>query len=175
MSGEWEPTLTYRFVDFMIGDEYVVKFRDDMKSSMYQHSSIFNNWDAGDPHLRSKANQGYEKANASNWNFYTIILSVFGVATYFIGVTNFDLYISIFSLMLGIFSSLHKITVDMLLYRPPFAARKKFLKFKAAWNDGVLTSWKAVLILLIAFSMRYFPEAYRIGVATIEQHIKSEL
>jgi len=173
MSEEFNPNLTYRLVDYVVGEEHLAKFRDDMKTALYRHSSLFNGWNVTEQELRAKAKRGFEKAQSSNWDLYTMILSVIGLLISFFGVSGFEVSLGVISVLIGIYGLLHKITVDVLLYWPPFTGRIQFLKFKAVWNDAVLTTWKAPGMLLIALGMRVHYPAYKIGLAMIEEYIRS--
>ncbi|WP_435065939.1 hypothetical protein [Halobaculum sp. EA56] len=158
-------------MDYIVGEEHLAKFRDDMKSAIYRHSSLFNSWDISEPDLRSKAKDGFERAHSSNWNVYTMMLSLIGIIFSLLGFGGYSLFLTVISVLIGVYAFLHKVTVDLLLYWPPFRGRIQFLKFKAVWNDAVMTTWKAPAILLIGLAMRVHYDAYKIGLAMIEEHI----
>lgn len=156
------------FIDWVIGEEHIIRFREDLKWLIYENNSKFNNWDEQNRVLKRQAYEGFQTARKTQWNKYAMGLGILGVIFGVIGPLGAVL--SIGSLLITMFSGLHKISVDFLVFDRPYREyRNRRLKFMSAWNRGVMTSWKAVMILPLGMLVRYTPEKYKIGLWVLDE------
>lgn len=150
-------------IDQTIGEEFIVQFREDFKRLIYENNEKFNRWTESNPTLKKQAFDGLNEAQSNRWNKWAVWIGFLGILLGWLGwVTT---AVSILSVIFTFVGGLHKLTVDILAFDRPYREhRNNRLKFMSAWNRGVMTSWKAVLILPLGVFIRYTPGAYKIGI-----------
>lgn len=162
----------YRAIDRTIGTEHIVQFREDLKWLFYEKSEKFNRWQESSPTLKRQAADGLAEARSTRWNSYAFWLGL-GLLVGLIGVTPFSTGFTLLSLVVSVFGGLHKVSVDVLAFHHPYRERRhQRLKFMSAWNRGIMTSWKAVLILPLGLFNRLVPQGYRLGLWVVEDFIE---
>jgi hypothetical protein len=163
----------YRAIERTIGTDHIVQFREDFKWLFYEKSEKFNRWQESSPALKQQAADGLTKARSTEWNSYALWLGLLGLVVGLIGVTPFATGFTLLSLVVSGFGGLHKVSVDMLVFHHPYQERRsQRLKFMSAWNRGVMTSWKAVLVLPLGLLIRTAPQGYKLGLWVIEDLIE---
>lgn len=163
----------YRAIDRTIGAENIVQFREDFKWLVYEKSKKFNRWEESSPALKQQASDGLRKARSTKWNSFAFWIGLLGFVLGLIGITPFSMGLSLLSFVVAGFGGLHKVSVEVLAFHHPYRERRnRRLKFMSVWNRGIMTSWKAVLILPIGLLIRATPDAYRLGLWVLEDFIE---
>ena len=154
----------YRLLDHYIGDEYLQQFREDFKWIVFDHSREFQRWEPPRSELKSQARKGWIDATESNLASLVLILALASfIISWFEPLPAAQL-IRFLSIVVSIIAALHKTSVDMLLYYPPYNTRDyDYLKFQSAWNRGPMNSWKASLVLILGLIMKRNSKLYEIG------------
>lgn len=155
-----DETALQSFIDWMIGEEHIIQFREDLKWLIYENNSKFNRWEEKNIVLKQQVSEGLKEARSTRWNFYAFLIGIIGI---FVGLFGpFGVAVSAISLLLSLIGGLHKVTVEILAFENPHRQyRNRRLKFMSAWNRGVMTSWKAILVLPLGILVRYTPKRYK--------------
>lgn len=173
MSGHLSRYTLKSFIDRTIGEEHIVQFREDLKRPIFEHNTKFNQWEEKNMVLKQQAHDGLQEARSTRWNKYAFWLGVVGVILGVFGPIG--TLPSVASLFLSFVGGLHKVTVDILAFDQPHREyRNRRLKFMSAWNRGVMTSWKAMLILPLGIFVRYTPDRYRLALWVLDDMMEDK-
>lgn len=171
-TGSGDGGFIFKAIDRTIGAENIRRFREDFKEIVFEKHEKFQRWHDDPKKLKSEALEAADRARGTKLDKIAFWFGILGALT--VSIPTVPTIASVIGVVLSLVTGIRRAAVGILLYENPYEFRHPDnVKFACVWNRA-MDGWTSLLIVPVGAFVVTTPEAYRLGLWIITDHVEEK-